>query len=224
MHKVSILSSLNQEDLIKISEIITHHDYKKGELLLHEGEKYESLVIINEGSVKVFKYTADGREQILYVFTEGDFFGEQNLLSDRTATYSVEALQPVKTCNLSKTKFQELLYQHPEIAVKIIKELGNRMDRLENALQSMGVRNVDSRIAGILLEYETKYGSKTPKGIVIQLPLSREGIANYLGIARETLSRKFGQLENDAIIRSISNKSILVIDHEALAAQAGNTE
>jgi len=222
MHKVQILSSLDQEDLVKISELISHQTYKKGEILLLDGDKLESIIIINEGSVKAYKYTADGREQILYVFTEGDFFGEQNLLSDRTSTYSVVALQQVKTCALSKLQFHQLLYQYPDIAVKIIKALGERMLHLETALQSMGVRNVDSRIGGILIEYASKYGARTPEGIVIQLPLSREGIANYLGIARETLSRKFGQLESDGVIRSVSNKAILITDYKELEAIAGN--
>ncbi len=220
--KVPIFSSLSSEEVGKISDLINHREYKKGELLMHDGERSENIVIIHEGSAKAFKYTADGREQILYVFSEGDFFGEQNLLTDRTATYNVEALQPVKTCILSKGQFQKLLYQYPDIAVKIIAELGERMARLENAMQGMGVRNVDNRIGGILLEFAAKYGTPEKEGTLIQLPLSREGIANYLGVARETVSRKLGQLENEGIIRSVNNKSILILDKEALGALAGS--
>jgi CRP/FNR family transcriptional regulator len=221
IHKVPIFSSLNEEELEKIADLISHREYKKGEIILTDGEKSEAIVIIHEGSAKAFKYTTDGREQILYVFAEGDFFGEQNLLSDRTATYSVEALQPVKTCMLSKNQFQQLLTQHSDIAIKIISELGDRMARLENAMQGMGVRNVDNRVGGILLEFAAKYGSKVQDGTLIQLPLSREGIANYLGVARETVSRKLGQLESDGVIRSVNNKSILILNHKALSVLAG---
>lgn len=223
MHKVPILSSLDREDLEKIVDMITHHEFKKGETLMLEGDRMDSIVIIHSGSAKAYKNTSDGREQILYVFTEGDFFGEQNLFRNHYATYSVEALQTLKTCHLSKTQFQMLLFRYPEIAVKIIDELGNRMGRLENALQSMGVRNVDNRIGGILLEFATKYGIQNEKGTVIHLPLSREGIANYLGVARETVSRKFSQLESEGVIRSINNKQILILDKEALEETAGNT-
>jgi CRP/FNR family transcriptional regulator len=212
---------MNPEDMEKIVDLINHREYKKGEIMLHDGEASESVIIINEGSAKAFKYTADGREQILYVFAEGDFFGEQNLLSDRTATYSVEALSPVKVCTLSKSQFEKLLYTHPDIAVKIIAELGERMARLENAMQGMGVRNVDNRIGGILLEFAEKYGTEMKDGLLIRLPLSREGIANYLGVARETVSRKLGQLENDGVIRSLNNKSILILNPKALQEIAG---
>jgi CRP/FNR family transcriptional regulator, anaerobic regulatory protein len=221
IHKVPIFSSLSKEHLEKIADLILHREYKKGEFLLREGEKSEAITIINGGSVKAFKYTPDGREQILYVFSEGDFFGETNLLTDRTATFNVEALQSVQACSLSKTEFQNILHHYPEIAIKIISELGERMARLENAMQGMGVRNVDNRVGGILLEFAAKYGTADSQGILVQLPLSREGIANYLGVARETLSRKLGQLENDGVIRSVNNKSILILDTKALQEIAG---
>lgn len=221
MHKVPIFSSLDEEDLRKIMGIIKHHEYKKGETIVFDGDDMDCVVIINEGSAKAYKNTSDGREQILYVFSEGDFFGEQNLFSGQPYTYSVEALQPVKTCNLSRKQFQELIYGFPEIAIKIIAELSTRMTRLENALQSIGVRNVDNRIGGILLEFAEKYGKVNEIGTVIHLPFSREGIANYLGVARETVSRKFSQFENEGIIHSLNNKEILIPDMSKIEAIAG---
>lgn len=221
MHKVPIFSSLDREDLTKIMGLINHRKYKKGETLVFDGDSMDSVIIVNEGSAKAYRNTADGREQILYVFSEGDFFGEQNLFTDRNSTYTVEALQPVKTCNLSRKQFQELLYRFPDIAVKIIDELGSRMTRLENTLQSIGVRNVDNRIGGILIEFAEKYGTQNDRGTIIDLPLSREGIANYLGVARETISRKFSQLENEGIISSLNNKQILILDMDKIVTIAG---
>jgi CRP-like cAMP-binding protein len=222
IHKVPIMSSLNEEELIKISDMISHHIFSKGEILCLEGDSIDSIIIIHEGSAKAYKNTPDGREQILYVFREGDFFGEHNLFRKHFSSYTVEALETLKTCHLSRDEFQTLLYKYPSIAVKIIDELGNRLSRLENVMQSIGVRNVDSRIAETLLEFASKYGRKEPEGIAIQLPLSREGIANYLGVARETLSRKLSQLEDDNIIRSINNKRILILDYDALLELSGN--
>lgn len=222
IHKVPIFFGLDHDNLLKIVPLIKHENYAKGDRLLTEGDPIDSVVILNQGSVKAFKYTPDGREQILYVFSEGDFFGEQFLLSSQTATYSVEALEPVKTCMLSKADFNKLLYSYPEISVKIIAELGGRIARMENAFQSMGIRNVDARIAGLLLEYSERH--KHPDSDLIHLPLSREGMANYLGITRETMSRKLSQLENDGIIVSVNNKTIKIKERQALILLAGKTE
>ncbi len=221
IHKVPIFYNLDREDLFKIAELIQHKSFKKGEIIFSHGDKVDSIIILNRGSAKAYKYTPDGREQILYVFSEGDFFGEQYLLTNRTAEYTVEALQAVKVCMLSKEQFEQLLLQHPNIAIKIIEQLGARMSRLERVMESMGVRSVDSRVYSLILEYTKEYGKMVPEGMLIRLPLSREGIANYLGIARETISRKLSQLESDGILRSVSNKSILILNVAALEELVG---
>lgn len=220
IHKVPIFAPLTHEDLISLSGGIEHREYKKGEVLFHMGDKVDSIFIMNEGSVKAYKYTTEGREQILYIFSSGDFLGEQYLLSNQKAGYTVEALERVKICTLSKPQFRQLLTKHPDIGVKIIEELGIRMNRLENTLQSMGIRSVDARISSLLLDFSSKYGEQTSEGILIRLPLSREGMANYLGIARETISRKLIQMENEGVIKSVSNKLLLILDTDLLKKTA----
>ena len=221
VRKVPIFSALDYEELVKISALVTHHEYQKGEAILHEGEKPDCVFIINKGSAKVFRYTQDGREQILYVFSEGDFFGEQYLTGDKAAAYHVEALEAVKSCMLTKSDFRKLLAGYPDIAIKIIGTLDDRLAHMEHTLQSRGGRSVDARIASLLINYADTYGTPEGEGILIKLPLSREGMANYLGIARETVSRKFSQLENEQLIRSISKKSILLLDRPALEIMSG---
>ncbi|HHU72131.1 MAG TPA: Crp/Fnr family transcriptional regulator [Clostridiales bacterium] len=222
IHRVPIFSTLNEKEISNIAELINHHDYKKGEIVVSEGDSIDSIIIMNQGSAKAFKYTLEGREQILYIFAEGDFFGEKNLLSNQRATFFVEALQDIKTCSLSRYQFQKLLYKYPDIGIKIIDELGKRLSRLENSLQSMGVRNVDSRLGSLLIDFQEKFGVSVSEGTLIQLPLSREGMANYLGVARETVSRKLGQFEQEGIIRTINNKSILITDQDSLNMVAGS--
>lgn len=224
IHRVPIFSALNQEALLSIVPLIQRHRYSKGELILCEGDAVDSLMIINHGSVKAYRITPDGREQILYVFSEGDFFGEANLFVQQKANYSVEALEEVFTCSLTKEKFEILIREYTEIALRIIEELGRRISVMETSLQSMGVRSINARIAALLLEYQDKFSVVTPEGTELHLPLSREGMANSLGIARETLSRKLGQLETKRIIRTLNNKTMLVLQPESLQKLAGYSE
>ncbi len=223
-HKIPIFSSLDQEEMDRLASIAHHRQHQKGETILSEGESLNALVILNEGSAKAYKLTPDGREQILYVFTQGDFFGERNLLGGRTSAYTVETLEPSKTCAFGRDEFYDLLRTNPEIAIKIIQELEKRLERMENAMHTMGVRSLDGRVCGLLLDFGEKYGTETPEGTLIRLPLSREGIANFLGIARETVSRKLGQLEADGVIRSMGNKAILLRNSEVLRELAGKAE
>ncbi len=224
LSKVPIFSSLDEKDLLQIARLIAHKTYNKGEYVFREGDVLDSILIVNEGSAKAVKYTADGREQILYVLLEGDFFGETNILANQTAQYSILALKPLKLCTLKKEDFQHLLYQYPAIAVRIIEELGSRMGQLESTIKSMGVRDVDARIATLLLDYARQFGQVTPEGILIPLPISREEMANFLGVARETLSRKLRFFEDRNILRSKGSKSILLCDPRALKTLAGIAE
>ena len=220
-HGIPIFASLAVDQLEKIAGKTLHRSYEKGETSLEEGSHPDYVAILNGGSVKASRFTADGREQILYVFSEGDFFGEQNLLFDRPAVYAVTALEPCRLCFLYKKDFQQLLADNPDIGLRIISELGWRMSHLENSVRNMGVRSLESRIGAVLLELAGKYGAKQDDGTLVRMPLSREGLANYIGIARETVSRKLGMLEDEGMIRSVGARHILIRDMKALEELAG---
>jgi CRP/FNR family transcriptional regulator len=210
--RVPIFSGLISEELSKVANLIVKKKYEKGELIIMEGSYSDNLIIIDQGQVKVFRYTIEGKEQILYIFAQGDFFGEKNLLRNQEASYNVEALERTKICMINKKDFQKLLRDYPEIGIKVIEELCIRMDKIEGTVQSMGTKSIESRINGVLLDFVDRYGKKHPEGVLVELPLSREGIANYIGTARETVSRKLSALQDEGIIEMIGNKKILVLD------------
>lgn len=217
---VPIFAGLNDAEITKIADLIVRREYKKGEMIVMEGGKLDSLYIINQGKVKSFRYTFEGKEQILYIFNEGDFFGEKNLLGTLNATYNVEALAETHICTIPNKSFQELLKTNPEISFKIIDQLCIRINLLESTIQNMGTKSIDSRVNAVLLEFAEKYGKKEPKGTLVELPVSREGIANYIGIARETVSRKMSSLQEGGIIELIGNKKVLILNMKALMDEA----
>ncbi|MGH0052389.1 MAG: Crp/Fnr family transcriptional regulator [Sphaerochaetaceae bacterium] len=217
LRNVPLFSSLHREAIHTLTSEMEHRRYKKGEVIVHEGEKASAFTVIREGSAKAYRITPDGREQILYIFPVNDYFGARFLFTEEQVPYTVEALEPTTVCILSKTNFANLLAEHSQVAIEIIEAMANRMSRLESAMQSMGGRNADMRIASFLLEFRESYGRFNGPFLEISLPLSREGLANYLGIARETLSRKLTQFEEEGIIESVGNRVIRVLDIDRLS-------
>ena len=215
-HKIPIFSNLPYEALEKIALKIEHETLSAGTVITDLDEENTRITIISEGQVKAYRYTADGREQILYIFSEGDFFGERDILYAQRSPFRVEALTEVKLCHLTSVRFHELLFEHQEIALQIIEALSKRLQRLEQVIQNMGQRSIEARISVALLDFASQYGLKRPNGILIKLPLSREGFASYIGIARETLSRKMSQFEQEGLLENIGHKSILIRDEKAL--------
>ncbi len=214
--RVPIFSGLGAEDIGRIVALIQRKQYLKGQMLFMESSFPNSLIIINSGQVKAFKYTPEGKEQILYIFSEGDFIGEKNLLKDQQATYNVEALEETQVCMINKQEFQQMLREHPGVGLKIMEELCSRLERLERLIQNMGTKDAETRVSMLLMEFAGKYGRDHSRGILVELPLSREGMASYIGVTRETISRKLSNLQEEGVIELIGNKKLLILDKEAL--------
>ncbi len=217
MQKVPIFADLAREDLETIARRILHRSVPRGTVILSAGDRADAITIVNTGKVKASRYSEDGKEQIVYLFSEGDFFGEHGLFHDEAAPYQLEALTDVRLCQLFRTDFQDLLKAHPNIALQVLTALSKRLHALEKTL---GSQSLDSRVQALLLEFAEKYGRRQAGGLLVRLPLSREGIASYLGVARETVSRKFSQLELDGVIRAIGHKNIQILDLDALQANS----
>jgi CRP/FNR family transcriptional regulator len=225
MHKVPLFASLSHDELKAMADHMVCSTYEKGERLLNQGDVPQSFTVVLKGRAKVCTVTPDGREKILTILTANDYFGELHLFGMEQAAYSVEALQYVKAWSFSRHHFRDLLMAYPAMAVQLVEELGNRVIQLENVLQSSMNGRVDARIASLLLEFSKKYAVSGPAGPEIALPLSREGMANYLGIARETVSRKLKQMEAGGLIATYGNKRMRLLNPNKLSQIAmGNGE
>ncbi|NMA23095.1 MAG: Crp/Fnr family transcriptional regulator [Spirochaetales bacterium] len=216
IRNVPLFASLPIEAVHVLTAQMEHKRYQKGEILVNEGDRAEGFTVIQSGSAKAYRVSADGREQILYIFPVHDYYGARFLLTEEEVPYTVEALEETEVCILSKAQFRELLITQPEVAIEIIEAMANRMRVLESVLQSMGGRNAEMRIASLLLEFRRPYGRRNGAFEEIHLPLSREGLANYLGLARETLSRKLNELEEDGVIKLIGARIVRIVDYDRL--------
>jgi len=214
--RVPIFSSLGKEELREIVSLIIQKSYKKNELIIEEGGVPLNFMVVNRGKIKVYGYSQDGREQIMYILTPGDFFGERNLIHKKQADYNAQAMEDTVVCMIQRDKFQELLFKFPGISIKIMDVLCERLEKMEAMFKRISPKDVDSRVNMVLLELSHKFGRRHGRGVLIELPMSREEMANYIGVARETVSRKIASLKDEGIIEILGNKKILVLNEEAL--------
>ncbi|PDY44485.1 Crp/Fnr family transcriptional regulator [Bacillus pseudomycoides] len=209
--KVLIFQSLSDEEILKIASMTKHKQFKKGQPLIHEGEKSDTLFIINQGQVKLSKLTLQGKEQILHILTSGECFCELNIFNcDEKSNFSAYAIEDTKICMLTKVDMDSIMERNPGIALKLLKTVTQRLAHTENLAHNLATNNPEVRIAYIILEFCETYGKDTDKGILINLPLTREEMANYIGMTRETISRKLSKFEELGFMTSIGNKQIIV--------------
>ena len=188
-----------------------HKVYKKGDILCSQGAKSDTLFIINEGQVKISKLTKEGKEQIVHIFTSGDFFGELSLFSnDEIYTFDAYAISNVKICTLTKQDMDRIIMSNPEISLKLLQVISKRLTQTENLAQNLATNDVEIRIAFMILEFADMYGVPVSQGLKISLPINREEMANYVGVTRETISRKLSIFEELGIISLKGNKILII--------------
>lgn len=214
---ISIFSTLSDEELFEIVYMTEHRSFEENDVLCREGEESDKLFLIREGKIKICKTTKEGKEQIVYILSKGDFFGENNLFSNgNVSNFSAYAITTGKVCTLKKKDLDKILSRNPEISIKIIQEMADRINSAENLAQNLATNDVEVRIATMLVEFMHKYGYENEEGIKINLPLNREHMANYCGVTRETVSRKLSSFDKQGIIKLKGNKIVIVKDKDAL--------
>lgn len=214
--KVSLFKSLSDKDLNNIVNLITKKSFHKGDVVFSEGEIFDKLLIINTGSIKVYKYTKEGKEQILYILKEGEFLGDLNLLKKNIFKFNATALEATDLCIIHKDDFDTLIKTNPDISIKVLEYAHDRIASLENLVQTLTTKDVEVRLASLLLSLSKTFGIKTNKGIEITLPLTREDMANFIGVTRETISRKLSYFQSENIIEIFENRLILIKDIDIL--------
>lgn len=200
----------------EISAGVAFKDYKKGEHIFRTGNKADRLYIVCSGKMKIYKYLTDGREQILYIYSAGDFVGGFNLLKEDKYLYNAAALEDTTISTLTKHKFDEIAIKNPTILLKILEKAYERIRWAEGLVDRLAYNNADAKVAGLLLTLIEDFGSETDEGTLLELSINREEMGNYTGISRETMTRKLNAFRELGYVDFIGNKKILIIDREAL--------
>ena len=104
----------------------------------------------------------------------------------------------------------------PEIGIKLLESVGNRLASAESLVQNLATNDVDSRVAYLIHELSEKYGMMKQGKLTIKLPISREEMANYIGVTRETISRKLKKFEDEELIQLVGTKTIIIRDLEGI--------
>ena len=206
-YKVPIFKHFNCQEVEEL-----HKEYKKGDILFNEGELADTLYIINEGKLKIFSYTKDGKEQILHILKEGDFWGELQLLQETNFKCYAKAIEDCNVCTITKEQFQKLILEKPEMSLKVLEVVSQRLIHLESLALVLSDNDTDAKLAYLLVDLANHYGIKMGSKIVVNLPFTREDMANYTGLTRETISRKLNMFSEKGIIKIIGHKKIEILD------------
>ena len=215
LRKVPLFSDLSEADLASFGEVTREREYPKNSVILFEDDPGDSLYIVSTGQVKVVLIGEDGREVILSVLGDGDFFGEMALIDDEPRSAHVIAMKDSQLLVLRRDDFQAQVAMHPQIALKLLRVLVQRLRRADEKIGGLVLLDVNGRVARLLLDLADESGG--PK---ITRRLTHHTIAQMIGSSRETVSRAMRELVDRGLIET-TRREIAIKDREGLVALTG---
>ncbi|MFA7419102.1 MAG: Crp/Fnr family transcriptional regulator [Melioribacteraceae bacterium] len=210
---VPIFSELENDALEKIEKIGARKAYTKNDVILMEEDAGTALFVIVKGKVKVSRNSNDGREVILTILGESDFFGEMAILDGLTRSATVTAIDESELFLIQRNDFLNLLYEHPEVSVALLQELTRRLRNADMKIKALSLKDAEGKVATVILQLADDIG-KIKQGIVEieKLPLQQD-LANMAGTSRETISRTLHSFAKKGYVEMEGNK-LRILDYE----------
>lgn len=219
----AICASLNATELEALNRIGRRVAVHRGQTLMWEGDDSSLVANVLEGVLKLSTSTADGREQIVGVVYPSDFIGRP---FGSTTQHSVTALSDAQVCMFTRSSFDSFAREHPELEHKLLQRTLNELDRARHWMLLLGRKSAGERVATFLIEMAQRLADASCGAAQgpqrFDLPLSRQQMADLLGLTIETVSRQLTRLRQAGIIDLPDRRAVVILDREAMEAEAGN--
>lgn len=203
----TLFNNLSKDELNQLAQIARERKFDRGQVIFYEGDLGGSLYIIVTGSVKIVVMADDGREHILGLLHQGDFFGEVSLIDGEPRSATAIALDNVNVVMISRDDFIRLLRENPEMSLKIMVTLCERLRKTDKHVESLAFLSAPGRVAQVLLNLAETYATAgQDKNIILSHKITRQEFASLAGTSRETLTRVLMDFQDDGLIKLEKNK------------------
>jgi CRP/FNR family transcriptional regulator, nitrogen fixation regulation protein len=182
--------------------------YPRNSEIFGEGEPAEYLYKVMSGSVRTYKILRDGRRQVGGFYLPGDIFGLE-FADDHTL--SAETIADTKVMVIKRTALDTLAGRNASIAQQLFALTGRELGRVQDRIMLL-IKSAQERVAAFLLEM----AERASESNVVELPMSRQDIADYLGLSLETVSRTLSALETAAAIEVPTSRRVVLRNRDAL--------
>jgi CRP/FNR family cyclic AMP-dependent transcriptional regulator len=215
LQRVPLFAHLSEEEVGAIAEVTREKLYPRGSVIVFEDDPGDAMYVVATGQVKVVLTGDDGREVILSVLGEGDFFGEMALIDDLPRSAHVIAMEDSRLIVLYRDDFHRCLERAPRVALGLLRALSRRLRTADYKIGGLVLLDVPGRIARLLIELADQGDGST-----ISRSITHNTIAQMVGSSRETVSRTIRDLADRGFI-VVTRKTIEIRDRAGLEVAAG---
>ena len=194
---LTVCAALDRKDLRELGQLSRHMHFSARETIFAQEEMTTSFYNLQHGVMRLYKLLSDGRRQIVGFALPGDFLG---LAASSRHHVSADAIGPVELCQFSRAAFARFSQDKPDLLRRInelaVRELGQAQDHIV----LLGRRSAEEKVATFLFRWHDRMAQATEPLRTVPLPMSRQDIADYLGLTIETVSRTLTRFERDGMI------------------------
>lgn len=209
IRRVPLFSMLTTAQAEGIANAVTNRRFKRGEIIVEQGKKTETLFIMLTGRARVMSTDSKGREVILATLHPGDHLGEMSLIDNEPHSATVRAEVQTDALALGRAEFARCLPENTSMAYAVMRGLVQRLRKADQKIQSLALLDVYGRVARALIEC-----AREEKGglLIVRDKVSRQDIAKMIGASREMVSRVMKDIEDRGYIQTHEDGSIEIID------------
>ena len=212
---IPLFEGLTDSQYDQLSKIIVSRKYNRGQTIFSEGDEATGFFVVAEGTVKIFKLSMDGKEQILHIFGPGEPFAEVAVFTGSTFPAHAEALKKSTFFFVPRKEFISLIHENPSMAMNMMASMSMRLKKFAMMIEDLSLKEVPNRLAAHFLYLSAQNNDSKE----FQLNISKSQLASLMGTVPETLSRILSRMSSQNFV-SIHGSKITVHDSSGLRALA----
>lgn len=219
----AVCSNCNADELELLDQIKSYRTFSAGEAIVWAGESSDFLGSIVSGVAMLQRNMADGRRQMVGLLLPSDFVGRPGR---PVAPYDVVAASEVTLCRFRRRQFEDLIQEVPSLEGRLLQMTLDELDAAREWMLLLGRKTAREKIASLLVIIAKRSaalgGKVSPGALSFDLPLTREAMADYLGLTIETVSRQITSLRKAGLIDLEGTRNVTIPDIALLLVEAGD--
>ena len=216
--QVGLFRDLSEAELAFLAQRAVARRFSAGESVFSEGDPCAGMYVVESGQVRIFKTSATGREQVLSIETQGGSIAELPVFDGGNYPASVSTIEDSTLLFIGKSDIHALCVVHPQVALKLLRVIGNRLRKLIGIIEELSFTTVRNRLAAFLVRLARHEGTKIDGGIAITMPGSNQELAAQIGTVRELVSRNLSRFQAERFIQ-MDGRRVLIPDLKRLEAE-----
>ena len=207
-----LFKSLSDRDWQDVVQHLHGHCYPADSYLFFQGDPPEALYIIWSGQVKLVRHTDQGRDVVVTVLGPGQLIGEMAIFDGRPYSMTAVTLEDTAVATITRNELMEIIHRYPAVSFEVILELNRRLRLCHDLVRSLAVDRVEQRIARALLRLKDLGGTPAPEGegVMIDIHLTRQDIAEMTGTTVETAIRVMSRFRKGGLTQNYKGRTILL--------------